>query len=241
MTKNKFSKICSVEGCEKPIVNKRGWCSKHYARWIRHGDLKTAHTPGPKKSQKHPCKMVDCTNDQYARGWCKMHYDRWRSHGNPAITLNNHTPNGRVLKWLKKLVAHPPQECVVWPFAMSPEGYGKVVLEGNLITAHRASLILATGEDHPKIFACHGPCHNRLCVNPKHLYWGTAQRNVLDRVRDGTDNRGERHGMAKLTADDVAAIRKDRSKHKTIAKNYRISQSHVSDIKSRKSWSWLQE
>lgn len=29
---------CAVEGCERPIVNSRGWCCRHYKRWIRHGD-----------------------------------------------------------------------------------------------------------------------------------------------------------------------------------------------------------
>jgi hypothetical protein len=31
-------RICSVEGCEKPL-RKRGWCDMHYERWRRHGSL----------------------------------------------------------------------------------------------------------------------------------------------------------------------------------------------------------
>lgn len=30
-------RTCSIEGCENPLWA-RGWCSKHYTRWRRHGD-----------------------------------------------------------------------------------------------------------------------------------------------------------------------------------------------------------
>ena len=30
-------RICSIEGCDKPI-KARGWCENHYYRWKRHGD-----------------------------------------------------------------------------------------------------------------------------------------------------------------------------------------------------------
>ncbi|QKY78971.1 HNH endonuclease [Arthrobacter phage Jinkies] len=29
---------CSVDGCERPIVNKRGWCSRHYRKVLVYGD-----------------------------------------------------------------------------------------------------------------------------------------------------------------------------------------------------------
>ena len=30
--------VCSIDGCTKPPANGRGWCSKHYTRWVRTGD-----------------------------------------------------------------------------------------------------------------------------------------------------------------------------------------------------------
>jgi len=30
-------KVCTVEGCDGKAQS-RGWCGKHYARWLRHGD-----------------------------------------------------------------------------------------------------------------------------------------------------------------------------------------------------------
>lgn len=38
-------KICSIEGCENPF-KARGWCSKHYKAWKKHGDPLTTLRPG---------------------------------------------------------------------------------------------------------------------------------------------------------------------------------------------------
>ena len=35
-----------------------------------------------------------------------------------------------------------------------------------------------------KIHLCHA-CHNPKCSNPKHLYWGTASENCLDKMQNG--------------------------------------------------------
>lgn len=45
MGKSSLPKLCSVDGCEGR-VRARGWCTKHYHRWERHGDpLITKATP----------------------------------------------------------------------------------------------------------------------------------------------------------------------------------------------------
>lgn len=31
-------RICSIPDCGKTVLNVRGWCSKHYQRWRKHGD-----------------------------------------------------------------------------------------------------------------------------------------------------------------------------------------------------------
>jgi hypothetical protein len=42
----------------------------------------------------------------------------------------------------------------------------------------------------------------------ENLYWGTAQQNNEDKIRNGKIWRGETHPNAKLTAKDVEEIRK---------------------------------
>lgn len=36
--------ICSIAGCNKPVLNTRGWCSRHYQRWRIHGDPTAGQT-----------------------------------------------------------------------------------------------------------------------------------------------------------------------------------------------------
>lgn len=87
--------------------------------------------------------------------------------------------------------------------------------------------------------ARHGPggvSDNRV-VN---LCWGTQADNVgPDRVRDGTINRGERHWRARLTAEDVAAIRRQAAEGKThlaIGREFGVTGGCVFNILSGITW-----
>ena len=148
--------------------------------------------------------------------------------------MKRKTASGESLAWLHQLVKQPPNDCVIWPFAIDPRsGYGIVIFGGKTRTAHRAALILFSGEDPPGRDASHGPCHNRACCNPLHLSWKTTTENHGDKPRDGTDNRGRKHYLAKLTADQVRAILRDTRQHAVIARDYGVSRSNVSNIKAR--------
>lgn len=37
--------ICAVDGCDKPAINRHGWCNAHYLRWRRHGDPLAGRPP----------------------------------------------------------------------------------------------------------------------------------------------------------------------------------------------------
>lgn len=38
-----------------------------------------------------------------------------------------------------------------------------------------------------KVYVCHA-CHNELCSNPNHLYWGTPSENCRDAISNGRKN-----------------------------------------------------
>lgn len=54
-------------------------------------------------------------------------------------------------------------------------------------------------------------CDNPPCVNPAHLFLGTNQDNVDDRVSKDRTLRGMRHPQAKLTTEQIEELRRLRS------------------------------
>jgi len=65
---------------------------------------------------------------------------------------------------------------------------------------------------------------------------------MADRLVHGRHNRGSRHGMSKLTEDDVKAIKQmlGTAPQTKIARTFSISQPAVSAIASGKRWGWLE-
>lgn len=116
--------------------------------------------------------------------------------------------------WLK-VEKRERNEC--WPFLgrrNTGMGYGRLDIFGEEgVYAHRVAYFLA----HPgKIqlrrgdgpLVLHG-CDNPICCNPRHLYLGTHDRNMRDKVVRGRlpDYSGDKGPRCKLTMEDAFWIR----------------------------------
>ena len=149
------------------------------------------------------------------------------------------TERGKPKRFANDAANSNTDNCIIWPYTINHAGYGHMRVDSKYINAHRYVLQLATGNQGDGMDACHGACHNRLCINPRHLYWGTRKENFADKNRDGTVNRGERNGRSKLTVDRVMSIFHSSGSHQSVADREGISRICVSDIKSGRRWGWL--
>jgi HNH endonuclease len=72
---------CSIDDCDG-TARYKGWCGKHYQRWLRTGDptKKTKLASG----EIPVCILTACGGKHYAHSYCKMHYMRWKKTGDPG-------------------------------------------------------------------------------------------------------------------------------------------------------------
>lgn len=111
--------------------------------------------------------------------------------------------------WTK---VHKTDGCWLWTACCDKKGYGAIGIgsrsDGTRKTelAHRMSFRLANGDIPDAQHVLHR-CDNPRCVNPAHLFLGTNDENVADMVAKKRHARGEGHGNAKLTAEQVREIR----------------------------------
>jgi hypothetical protein len=79
-------------------------------------------------------------------------------------------------------------------------------------------------------------CDNKMCVNPDHLYAGDHSQNMRDAYARGRKlpATGPRKPYAKLTDDEVNAIRLSSDRTVALAKRYGASTHYISAIKNNR-------
>lgn len=99
--------------------------------------------------------------------------------------------------------------CWEWAGPKDRRGYGLFPYHRTYYRAHRFMHLLVTGNIPDGAFACHR-CDNPGCVNPAHLFIGTAMDNAIDREQKGRGRRlvGIEHPRAKFSAETIGAVRR---------------------------------
>jgi len=128
--------------------------------------------------------------------------------------------------------------CWTWTGSLDRNGYGKIRVEYRLLGAHRFSWELHHSAIPEGLCVCHR-CDNPCCVNPDHLFLGTAKENIADKVAKGRHMRNGAAVNAKLTAEDVDHIRgllaSGRSQ-RSVAREFNTHHSNIYCIKTGRSW-----
>lgn len=85
---------CSIKDCGDP-VDSRGWCNRHYTRWLRHGDPLAGARFRAKRGSRSICTVDDCEKQVDGLGYCYLHWQRWRKFGDPlVVTRRAYAPEG---------------------------------------------------------------------------------------------------------------------------------------------------
>ena len=174
-----------------------------------------------------------------SRGLCNRHYRRYQRHGDPTGGRPKH---GSGMAFLQSIAGTQETDCIQWPFG---KGRGTVHVDGRKEPAARTVCRLTHGE--PPTEGRWEAAHSCLngdngCVNPNHIRWATHAENYADRLVQGGHQRGENHGLSKLTADAVRSIRArcaDGEARAKVGADFGISRQAVNDIVWRRRWDWL--
>jgi len=143
-----------------------------------------------------------------------------------------------IARFWSKIQVGSDTDCWPWKGGANDQGYGRVKIDGILVSPHRLAYELVIGPI-PESADYHGTvvrhrCDNPARCNPKHLRIGTQQDNVRD-----MDERGRRkwskHG-AKITEEQALKIREDPRASRVIAKEYGIGRTQVQRIKNGQRW-----
>lgn len=185
-----------------------------------------------------------CGKPHLARGWCTLHYQRWRKHGDARASVRKHPGNGTAQRFFRNVVlAYTGDDCLIWPFASSSNGYAVVRHNSRQQLVPRLVCEYVNGpaptHQHEAAHSCGRGCEG--CVTPKHLRWAKHAENEADKLIHGTRLRGEELTHTKLTESDVIAIRrlKGRMSHRTIAAMFGISRATIGAIHRHERWAWL--
>lgn len=136
-------------------------------------------------------------------------------------------------------------ECWEWQASRRRRGYGQIGARGRTsAAAHRVAWELTHGPIPDGLWVLHR-CDNPPCVNPAHLFLGTAQDNVADMNAKGRANhvRGERARGARLTEDQVRcarALRRAGAGVRALERAFEVSHGAMMQLLNGSTWTHVQ-
>lgn len=181
-------------------------------------------------------------------------YKAWPVKTNMTLMLTNHAYNdflemifelgiGAIPLWIMLILSFEraaPERLILGTFLILSLTYFPLYIP---VIGHLAALTLGHLARSPQwqdsAFAVRHTCDNPRCWNFLHLRGGSYADNIDDKVMKGRQALGEAHGHAKLTEEQVLAIRASDEYQAPLAVRYGVSTALIGRIKRNEIWTHL--
>ena len=134
------------------------------------------------------------------------------------------------------------KDCWIWTASTYRGGYGHfrrwVDGKWKMYKAHRYAYEAFKGPLDAKLLVCH-TCDNPSCVNPAHLFVGTAKENMQDMIKKGRKSISRNPKHKWLDRETVKSMRRDFEqgmKQAEICIKYEHSRAQVSRVVLHQIW-----
>ncbi|MEK4108151.1 HNH endonuclease [Paenibacillus sp. FSL R10-2791] len=119
-------------------------------------------------------------------------------------------------------------------------GYPRIQIRGKQTKMSRFVYKECFGDIPDGHYVLH-KCDNPRCINPEHLFTGTAKENFYDMRKKGRENyaKGSQSGNSKLTEIEILEIKRMISKgisDREVAKKFPVSHHTIYEIRKGKTW-----
>jgi hypothetical protein len=143
-------------------------------------------------------------------------------------------PPALLTRFEAKFIPEPNSGCWLWLAALWGD-YGTFWLNGKGELAHRASYEIYIDKPPADLFVLHS-CDNRLCVNPEHLFLGTAGDNARDRDSKSRQAKGVQFARSSITDATVRAILSAGLSDTVWAARLGVTKGAINHIRHRRNW-----
>lgn len=161
-----------------------------------------------------------------------------RRHFRLGATVNKN----QTARFIDKIRRGTSEECWEWTASKTSFGYGKLLVDGKLVGAHRLAFELWQGAIPAGLSVLHS-CDNPSCVNPNHLFLGTQKDNIQDCIakRRLCPGAGVRHARSSFTEKQILEIRElaQHISHRELARRMGVSSQCIDSIVRRRTWKHL--
>lgn len=158
------------------------------------------------------------------------------------------------LRFWEKVAPPDARGCMLWVANRDKDGYGLFYFSGSNKRAHRVAWTLINGPIPAGLFVLH-KCDNPPCQQIDHLWLGTAQDNMTDKLEKDRQRypgpivpfvvAGELNGNHKLMEKDVLEIIElystGRYTQKVLGRRFGVLRTQISRIVNHKRWKHLGE